>query len=215
MSTRTRAAAKASQIAKAATTLSTPITASSLPTHLFEDAKAWEAWLEENHASSTTGLWVKISKKGSAIASVTYDEAVDVALCFGWIDGQRKSHDEHHFVQRFTPRRKSSIWSKRNVEKVAALAAAGRMRPGGLAEVDAAKADGRWDKAYASSSTMVVPQDFAAALDGNKRAKNFFESLGRSKRYSFLWRIETAKRAETRKKRIDESVGLLAQQKIL
>ena len=158
---------------------------------------------------------LKISKKGCAVASVTYDEAVDTALCFGWIDGQRKSHDESHFLQRFTPRRKTSIWSKRNVDKVAALVAAGRMRPAGQSEVDAAKADGRWEKAYAGSRTIEVPKDFEAALNRNKKAKNFFETLGKTKRFSFLWRIETAKRAETRKRRIDEFVSLLAQQKTL
>ncbi|KAK1756350.1 bacteriocin-protection, YdeI or OmpD-associated-domain-containing protein [Echria macrotheca] len=187
----------------------------SLPVHLFEDATAWETWLEENHTSETTGVLLKISKKGCAVASVTYDEAVDTALCFGWIDGQRKALDETHFLQRFTPRRKTSIWSKRNIEKISALEAAGRMRPAGVAEVEAAKADGRWARAYASSSTIVVPDDFQAALDRNKRARDFFATLGKSKRYPFLWRIETAKREETRKKRIGEFVKLLAQQKTL
>lgn len=210
MSLRARSAAKVLQTATAATVQS----ASALPTHQFEDAKAWESWLEENHPTAT-GVLLKISKKGCDVPSVTYDEAVDVALCFGWIDGQRKGLDAIHFLQRFTPRRKASLWSKRNVDKIASLEAAGRMRAAGRAEVDAAKADGRWEKAYASSSTVVVPDDFQAALDRNSRAKKFFETLGRSKRYSFLWRIETAKREETRKKRIDEFVELLARQKTL
>lgn len=186
-----------------------------LPVHLFEDAKAWETWLEENHTEETTGVFLKISKKSAAVASVTYDEAVDTALCFGWIDGQRKGLDETHFLQRFTPRRKASIWSKRNVEKVAVLVAAGRMRAAGQTEVDAAKADGRWDRAYGGSSTMTVPDDFQEALNKNKKAKAFFESLGKTKKYSFLWRVETAKREETRKKRIGEFVQLLAKGKTL
>ena len=213
MSRTTRSASKALQVAT--TAVASPTPSSSLPIHLFEDMQAWENWLETNYATETTGVLLKISKKGCAVPSVTYDEAVDTALCFGWIDGQRKTHDESHFLQRFTPRRKSSIWSKRNVEKVAALVAAGRMRSPGHAEVDRAKADGRWDKAYAGSRTIVVPKDFEAALSRNKRAKNFFETLGKTKRFSFLWRIEMAKKAETRKKRIDEFVALLAQQKTL
>lgn len=161
------------------------------------------------------GILLKISKKGCDIPSVTYDEAVDTALCFGWIDGQRKSHDESHFLQRFTPRRKASIWSKRNVEKVGTLVAAGRMRAAGEAEIAAAKADGRWEKAYAGSRTITVPEDFETALKRNRRAKNYFDTLGKTKRFAFLWRIETAKRPETRKKRIDEFVAVLAQKKTL
>ncbi|KAK4123137.1 hypothetical protein N657DRAFT_634336 [Parathielavia appendiculata] len=210
MSTRTRLAAKALQSAKAATGSTAAVPA----IQLFENAAAWETWLETNHTDAT-GLWLKISKKGSGIASITYDEALDVALCFGWIDGQKKSHDEHHFLQRFTPRRKNSMWSKRNVNKVAVLIAAGRMRQAGQAEVDAAKADGRWEKAYSSSSTMEVPDDFQAALDRNRKAKTFFESLGKTKRYSFLWRIVTAKREDTRRRNIEKFVGILAEGKTL
>lgn len=177
---------------------------------------AWESWLGTNHLSWTTGIWLKISKKGSAIASVTYDEAVDTALCFGWIDGQRKGHDDGlHFLQRFTPRRKKSIWSKRNVDKVAVLVEAGRMRRAGQDEVDAAKADGRWERAYAGSATIAVPEDLEKALAGEVRARAFFDGLSRSKRYSFLWGIETAKKAEIRRKRIEEAVKLLKAQKTL
>ncbi|GAB1320013.1 Bacteriocin-protection, YdeI or OmpD-associated-domain-containing protein [Madurella fahalii] len=211
MSTRRKLAAKPLQETKAAVDAA-PLAA--LPIQLFEDATAWETWLAANHAQST-GLWLKISKKGSGIASVTYDEAIDIALCFGWIDGQRKSHDAEHFLQRFTPRRKKSIWSKRNVDKVTELIAAGRMRDAGQLEIDAAKADGRWEKAYSSASVMQVPPDFQAALDRNKKAKTFFENLGKTKRYPFLWRIETAKRDDTRKKRIEQFVGLLAGGKTL
>lgn len=147
--------------------------------------------------------------------SVTYDEAVDTALCFGWIDGQRKGLDAQHFLQRFTPRRKNSLWSKRNVGKVEMLVASGRMREPGQLEIDTAKADGRWEKAYSSSSVMEVPADLEAALDQNQRAKTFFESLNRTKRHLLLWKIETTKRAETRRKKIEEFVKLLAEGKTL
>jgi uncharacterized protein YdeI (YjbR/CyaY-like superfamily) len=186
----------------------------SIPIQLFESAGAWESWLEANQ-ENTTGLWMKISKKGSGIASVSYLEAIDGALCFGWIDGQRKSHDESYFLQRFTPRRKKSIWSQRNVDKVAVLLEAGRIRPSGQAEIDAAKADGRWDRAYAPSSTIQVPQDFQKALNGNKEALKFFDAINKSQRYSFLWRIETARRPETRQRRIGQFVEMLGDHKTL
>jgi len=130
----------------------------------------------------------------STITSVTYDEAVDTALCFGWIDGQRKPFNNSHFLQRFTLRRKASFWSQRNVDKVATLVAAGRMQPAGQTEVDAAKADGQWEKAYAGSRTIGVPKDFEEALSRNRKAKDFFETLGKTKRFSFLMRIGTAKK---------------------
>jgi uncharacterized protein YdeI (YjbR/CyaY-like superfamily) len=186
----------------------------SLPILLFPTAAEFEQWIEANHDVSA-GLWLKISKKGTGISSTTYAEALDIALCFGWIDGQRRSFDDEHFLQRFTPRRKSSIWSKRNVEKIAALTAAGLMRPSGIAQVEAAKADGRWDRAYASQRTIEVPADFQAALDENVAAKEFFESLSKSNRFAFLFRIETAKRAETRARRITQFVNMLADHKVL
>jgi len=186
-----------------------------LAIRLFEDAKAWESWLEQHHQTETDGLWLKISKKGSSVPSVSYADALDAALCFGWIDGQRKTHDKEHFLQRFTPRRRQSLWSRRNVDKVAVLIAQGRMRDAGQAEIEAAKADGRWEKAYASSSTIEVPEDFQVALNRNKRAKAFFDTLTKTKRYPFLWRIETVKRAETRQKKIDQFVKLLAEHKTL
>ncbi|KAK4188560.1 bacteriocin-protection, YdeI or OmpD-associated-domain-containing protein [Podospora australis] len=204
-----------SKQAAVSTSVTTASSTSTLPIHHFPDAKAWETWLEIHHATETLGIWMKISKKGSGIPSVTYDEAIDCALCFGWIDGQRKSHDAQHFIQRFTPRRKKSMWSKRNVDKVAVLTAPGRMRPAGQDEVDAAKADGRWEKAYSGSSVMEVPADLEAALGKNKRAHTFWEGLSRTKRYPFLWRIETAKKAETREKRVEEFIGLLSKGKTL
>ncbi|KAK3322719.1 bacteriocin-protection, YdeI or OmpD-associated-domain-containing protein [Apodospora peruviana] len=212
MSRRLRSTQKV--VLQAAAPKPTPVPAAALPIHLFDDASAWESWLETNH-TETSGLWLKISKKGSEVASVTYEEALDTALCFGWIDGQRKSHDEHHFLQKFTPRRKNSMWSKRNVGKIATLVEAGRMRQPGQAEVDAAKADGRWQKAYSSQSSIEIPTDFEAALNRNKKAKTFFEALNKSKRYMFLMRIETAKRTDTRRKKIDQFVQLLAEHKTL
>jgi uncharacterized protein YdeI (YjbR/CyaY-like superfamily) len=187
---------------------------SSPPVLLFASQGEWETWLESNHGE-TVGVWLKISKKGAPTTSVTYAEALEVALCFGWIDGQKKSHDEHHFLQKFTPRRKRSMWSKRNVELVDGLVRAGRMRPSGQAEVDAARADGRWEQAYASSSTIEVPDDFRKALSKSPAAESFFATLSKSQRYSFLWRIQTAKRAETRERRIREYVDLLAEKKTL
>lgn len=212
---RTRRSANKSTPSPAVNTNPTPIAAQSLPICHFERREAWEAWLETNHQVQVSGLWLKISKKGSGIASVTYDEALDAALCFGWIDGHRKSHDEQHFIQRFTPRRKNSLWSRRNVDKVATLAESGRMRSPGQAEVDAAKADGRWERAYAGSSSIQVPSDFQTALDGNKSARTFFDALGKTQRYSFLWRIETTKRPETRQRKILQFVELLAACKTL
>ncbi|SPO03167.1 uncharacterized protein DNG_05849 [Cephalotrichum gorgonifer] len=181
----------------------------------FKDSTAWESWLDKNHAIQDLGIWMKIGKKAAGIPSVLYDEAVNIALCYGWIDGQRKSHDEEYFLQGFTPRRKGSIWSKRNVDKVAALVKAGNMRPAGQAEVDAAKADGRWEQAYSGPSMMDVPQDFQTALNKNRKAKQFFETLGKSQRYPFLFRISTAKKAETRNSRIRQFVDLLAQERTL
>ncbi len=191
-----------------------PATPATPPIQLFEDVIAWETWLETNH-TDTAGLWLKMSKKGSGIASVTYDEALDSALCWGWIDGQKKTHDANHWIQRFTPRRKNSMWSQRNVAKVAVLIEAGRMRLPGQAEIDAAKADGRWERAYSSSSAIEVPPDFQAALDASTKAQTFFDGLGKTKRYAFLWRITTAKREETRKNKIEQFVQLLAEGKTL
>lgn len=180
-----------------------------LPILPFPDAAAWEAWLEAEHADMP-GVWLKIARKASGIASVTYAEALDVALCFGWIDGTRRSHDDAWFVQRFTPRRRGSRWSKRNTEKVEALIAAGRMRPAGIAEVEAAKADGRWDAAYPGRAGMEVPDDLRAALDADPAAAAAFETLDGANRFAILYRLQDAKRAETRARRIQQFVALLA-----
>ncbi|KAF4457126.1 hypothetical protein F53441_914 [Fusarium austroafricanum] len=217
MSRTTRSAAKKFTRLQAQITPSIPpLTSSSeLETRLFSTPLEWESYLSTNHASNTNGLWLKIAKKNSAIPSVTYDQALDVALCYGWIDGQRKTFDAEHFIQRFTPRRKGSLWSQRNVTKVSALQSAGKIKPSGQAEIDAAMEDGRWERAYSGSSNAVVPKDFEDALKENEAAEEFFKGLNKTKKYSFLWRLETAKRPETRRKRIEQFVELLASGKTL
>ncbi|MEO8083255.1 MAG: YdeI/OmpD-associated family protein, partial [Ardenticatenales bacterium] len=169
---------------------------------------AFAAWLAEHHAAST-GIWLRIAKSASGIPSVTYAEALDEALCYGWIDGQKKGYDADAWLQKFTPRRPKSIWSKINRDKVAALITAGRMQPAGLAEVERAKADGRWDAAYDSQRTAEVPADLLAALDADEDARAFFATLNSANRYAVLWRIQTAKRPETRAKRVADLVAML------
>jgi uncharacterized protein YdeI (YjbR/CyaY-like superfamily) len=174
----------------------------------FASQSKWADWLAKQHDKSA-GVWLKLAKKDSGIPSVTYAEALDIALCYGWIDGQKKSFDEKYFLQKFTPRRPKSIWSKINVEKAEQLIASGQMKPAGLKAIEAAKADGRWAQAYASQKNISVPEDFQAALNRNKKAKAFFETLNSANRYAFLFRIETAKKAETRAKRIQQFVETL------
>ena len=179
------------------------------PLVAFPDAAAFEAWLED-HASDPTGLWLKIAKKDSGIPTVTYSEAVDVALCFGWIDGQKNAYDGSWFLQRFGPRRPRSVWSKVNTERVAALIAAGRMRPSGMAEVERARADGRWDAAYDRQGAATVPADLQEFLDANPQAAAFWTSLRSADRYAFLYRLQTAKRPETRARRLATYTAMLA-----
>lgn len=174
----------------------------------FASSGAWEAWLEDNHASSD-GIWIKMAKKASGIPSVSHPEALEIALCFGWIDGQRRALDEKHFLQRFTPRRRRSPWSKINAEKAQALIAAGRMRPAGLAEVERAKKDGRWDAAYAGQRLMGVPDDLYAELDARPEAAAFFAELSSRNRYAILYRLNDAKRPETRARRLAKFVAML------
>lgn len=178
-----------------------------VPIQLFRDAAAWEAWLIA-HADAP-GLWLKIAKKDQGVVSVSYAEALDVALCHGWIDGLKRSCDAQCFLQRFTPRRPRSVWSKINIGKVEALIAAGRMRAGGMREVEAAQADGRWQAAYDSARNIEVPDDLAAAFKKNAKARKFFEQIDRSNRYAVLWRIQTAKKPETRAARIEKLVAML------
>ena len=179
-----------------------------LPIQHFHDDKEWEQWLSDHSVSK--GLWLKIAKKGSGIASVNYAQALDVALCHGWIDGQKRGFDEQFFLQRFTPRRPRSLWSKINIGKVEGLIASGRMQPSGLREVEAAKSDGRWEAAYHGSSSMEVPVELAAALAKNRTAKAFFDALDKTNRYSFCWRVHTAKKPETRIARAEKFVAMLA-----
>jgi uncharacterized protein YdeI (YjbR/CyaY-like superfamily) len=175
---------------------------------LFASPANLEAWLEDNHAGCD-GFWLKIAKKGSGVQSVTYAEALELALCFGWIDSQKRGFDERHFLQRFTPRRPRGKWSRINREKAEALIAAGTMRPAGLAEVEAAKADGRWEAAYAGQRTAQVPADLRRELDRNKAAGEFFASLDSANRYAILYRLEDAKKPETRERRLRKFVTML------
>lgn len=181
---------------------------SDLPIRLFASPAEMESWLEDHHADSA-GLWLKIAKKDSGLASVTYAEALELALCFGWIDSQKHGLDERHFLQRFTPRRPRGKWSRINREKAEALIAAGTMRPAGLAEVEAAKADGRWDAAYAGQRTAKVPTDLQRELGRNKAARDFFATLDSANRYAILYRLEDAKKPETRERRLRKFVGML------
>jgi uncharacterized protein YdeI (YjbR/CyaY-like superfamily) len=179
-----------------------------LPIIPFASAQVWEDWLDEHHAGSR-GLWLKIAKKASGISTVTYQEAVDTALCFGWIDGQRQSFDEVWFLQRFTPRRSRSRWSQVNREKVRSLIERGLMRPSGLAEIERAKADGRWEDAIASPSTIGVPDDLRRAFEASPRAKEEFAALNAASRYSILYRIHHIKEEEARARRIKQVVEML------
>jgi uncharacterized protein YdeI (YjbR/CyaY-like superfamily) len=179
-----------------------------LPVMMFEDQKAWRLWLEENHAASS-GIWMRFAKKGSALTSVSHAEALDVALCYGWIDGQLKRYDEASWLHKFTPRGAKSIWSKINREKVDALIKSRQMQPAGLKAVESAKSDGRWDAAYDSPRNIVVPDDFQEELNRNAKAKAFFATLNSANRYAILFRIHTAKKAETRAKRIREFIRML------
>ena len=178
------------------------------PTLTFASASEWRAWLEEHHAAPA-GVWLKIAKKGRGIETVTHAEALEEALCFGWIDAVRHAHDEDYFLQRFVPRRPKSKWSQVNRDKVLALTGAGRMHPAGLAEVERAKADGRWDAAYAPQSQATVPDDLQAELDARPKAKATFATLKSQNRYAILYRLRDAKRPETRARRLQQFVEML------
>lgn len=184
------------------------ITQPSDPIRLFASSKDWAAWLEKNHAGSN-GLWLRLAKKGSSLRSVTYAEALEVALCYGWIDGQKRGESEDAWLQRFLPRSSKSIWSKINRQKASALIASGAMKPAGVAAVEAAKKDGRWKAAYDSPSRANVPEDFEAALKTRPRAREFFAALDGANRYAVLFRIQTVKKAETRARKIREFCDML------
>ena len=179
-----------------------------LPVIAFATQDDWAEWLDSHHGD-VAGVWLKIAKAKTGIATVTYAEALEVALCYGWIDGQRNKLDDAWFLQRFTPRRARSPWSKINTEKATALIKAGRMKPAGLREVERAKADGRWDAAYAGQREMEVPADLAAALKRSRKAKAEFDRLDSRNRYAILYRTETAKKPETRARRIEQFVAML------
>jgi uncharacterized protein YdeI (YjbR/CyaY-like superfamily) len=188
----------------------TEATKDGLPSLPFESAQAWERWLAE-HYETAPGIWIKIARKGSGIPSVTMPEAIEVALCHGWIDSQRvQSGEEEYYLQRFTPRTARSKWSKVNCAKVEELVAAGRMGPGGLREIERAKADGRWEAAYDPPSEATVPDDLRAAFDANPVAAEFFATLDSRNRYAVLHRIQDARRPETRARRIEKYVTMLA-----
>jgi len=175
----------------------------------FKTAKAFETWLIKHHDNSD-GLWLKIFKKDSAKKTVSYAEALEVALCYGWIDGQKQAHDEQAWLQRFCPRGAKSIWSKINTEHVERLIKEGRMKPAGLKAAEKAKADGSWEKAYASSSKMTIPEDFLKELSKNKKAEAFFKGLNKTNLFSIGFRLQTAKKQETREKRVKEIIEMLA-----
>jgi uncharacterized protein YdeI (YjbR/CyaY-like superfamily) len=179
------------------------------PIRLFLAQKDWAAWLEKNHRKSE-GLWLRLAKKDSGLQSVTYAEALEIALCYGWIDGQKRGESDEAWLQRFLPRTKKSIWSKINREKATALIASGRMKGAGIEAVEAAKKDGRWDAAYDSPKGAKVPNDFQTALDADVRAQKFFAELDGANRYAVLFRIQTVKKAETRAQKIREFVEMLA-----
>ena len=179
-----------------------------LPILPFASQRDWETWLAKHHQTSK-GLWLKMAKKASGIDSINYAEALDVALCHGWIDGQKGAFDDIFWIQRFTPRGPRSKWSKINVDKALALIEAGRMKPAGLAEVEKAQSDGRWEQAYDSQSQATVPEDLQRELDKNPEAAKFFATLNSANRYAVLYRIQEAKKPETRARRIEKLVGML------
>ena len=180
-----------------------------LPTLSFETQQSWEDWLEEHHTDR--GIWLKIAKKAMGTPSISYAEALEGALCYGWIDGQKAAYDDQYWLQKFTPRRPKSIWSKVNCDKVTALLAADRMRPTGLQQMERAQADGRWEAAYHSQSKITVPPDLQSELDTNQQAQAFFDTLDSENGYAILFRIQTAKKPETRAARIQKFVAMLSQ----
>ena len=183
------------------------------PIVAFATRSAWETWLADQHETSS-GLWLKIAKKGTGIDSVSYAEALDVALCYGWIDGQKRPFDDDHWLQRFTARKARSRWSKVNRAKAEELVEQRRMMPAGLREIERAKADGRWDAAYEGQSAATVPDDLRLALEDNERAHAFFATLDSRNRYAILYRVQDAKKPETRARRIEKSIAALREGRI-
>jgi len=190
------------------------MTASDPSAVAFATAAAWQDWLAEHHTTAD-GLWLRLAKKDAPEQTLTYAEALDVALCFGWIDAQTRGLDDAYWLKRFTPRKPGSRWSKINTQKADALIAAGRMQPAGLAEVESARADGRWDTAYAGPRTITVPDDLTAALAANPAAAAFFATLNSVNRFAILYRIGTVKRPETRARKIAQYVQMLGEHRKL
>lgn len=185
--------------------------AAELPVLLFKQPRDWARWLDAHHAGGM-GVWMQIAKKDAGLRSVTYPEALELALCYGWIDGQKKSHDASSWLQKFTPRGAKSIWSQINRGKALALMDSGQMKPAGLREVERAREDGRWDAAYEPQRTAGMPEDLAAALQATPRAGAFFAELDSRNRYAVLFRLQTAKKSETRARRLAQFVDMLARQ---
>ncbi|MFA7419231.1 MAG: YdeI/OmpD-associated family protein [Melioribacteraceae bacterium] len=183
-----------------------------LPIISFQSKDKWRDWLLKNYADSN-GAWLRLYKKNSDVKSINHDLALDEALCFGWIDGQAKSYDEQSYLQKFTPRRKGSIWSKRNTDNIERLIKERKMHPSGLAEVEKAKADGRWAKAYDSPANMQIPEDLLKELSQNPKALAFFNTLNKTNKYSIAWRLQTAKKTETRLKRMKAILEMLEESK--
>jgi uncharacterized protein YdeI (YjbR/CyaY-like superfamily) len=181
---------------------------SELPFKLFKEKKDWATWLDNHHAKSP-GLWLRISKKTADIKSITYPEALEIALCYGWIDGQKKSYDESTWLQKFTPRGPRSIWSAINRKKAGELIRNGQMTQAGLKAIERAKENGQWDAAYASQSNITLPEDFQAELEKNAKAKAFFTTLNSANRYAILFRLQTARKPETRAKRLRQFIAML------
>ena len=177
----------------------------------FETQNEFKKWIEINHDKSE-GIWLRFFKKDSGIATVTHDEALDEALCYGWIDGQLKKCDDKSWLQKFTPRRSKSIWSKRNADRAVELIKLKRMKPAGLKEIENAKSDGRWEKAYESPKDMTIPEDFLKRLSKDKKSQKFFETLNRANKYAISWRLQTAKKPETREKRMINILEMLSKE---
>jgi uncharacterized protein YdeI (YjbR/CyaY-like superfamily) len=184
------------------------------PVKLFKTATAFEEWLNKNHKKAD-GLWMKIAKANTGIKSIAFPEALDIALCYGWIDGLRRGLDEQYYVQKFTPRRNKSVWSVINKNKVAQLIKDGRMKEAGLAAIEEAKKNGKWDNAYHSPANAQVPDDLQKALNKNKKAKAFFEKLSSQNRFALIYRLHQVKREETKKKKIEEYIRMLEEGKTI
>ena len=178
------------------------------PVYVFGNTKEWEEWLSKNH-DKVAAIWLKFAKKNSGEKTMSYTEAVPVALCYGWIDGLLNKYEEQFYVIRFTPRKAKSVWSKRNREIVESLIKEGKMQPSGLAKIEAAKANGSWDNAYDSSKDMQMPEDFLRELAQDKKAEEFFKMLNRANTYAIAWRLQTAKKPETRAKRMKKLLDML------